>query len=203
MIYSITRELETALKAKGVPLPVVYGPERSGTALTRPRIVVERDRQAGDVVKWSPRVPMRNPRAVDRRMQGVQIRIYAKSDLSGAGVWDHERIADHSVDAILVALRGIIESRKNEIAVQSSRFLNAAELDETLQTWPGVVYEIKLQIDRGVFESIWSLETSAVAAPVAIIGGEHGIGISTSLTASGSGVNSALPSASTEVVPNG
>lgn len=172
MIYEISREVAAELVTRGCPLPVVYGPERvNAGALTRSRIVFERDRQGGDAVKAPPSrvqrtatvnsTPTRAPIVLARAL-GVIVRVWASSTVAGAAVQDHEAEAEAAADQVLVALRKAIAVRHTLWGVTSARYLDAASLAaagirvDGLESWPGVVYELRLTIDRGVFDSVWS-----------------------------------------------
>lgn len=197
MLYTITQELKAALIAKGCPIPVLYGPERSG-GMTGQRIVLERDRANGDQFT-GPRSQQRNPGLVDVRAIGAVLRVYAQSTVAGANVWDHERVADQAIDLITVALRRIVSARKTLWRVGAAKLVSADELDlRGLQSWPGVVYEMRFAIDRGVYDYTWQ----GAALDEATMG-EGGFSIaSPTLTMSGSAGTSVptdLPSATTEI----
>lgn len=170
MLYGIAHRVEAALKARGIPFPVVYGPERTDTTTlgTRTRIVIERDREGGDSVGPARSVHT-NPNMRAVRAVGAVARVFAKSERAGAGVQDHEGVADKLVDRLHVALDSIIRSDQTLWAVSSAKLLNANELEQRgLKTWPGVVYEIKFSVDRGVFDTDWTGE----AAPEAELGAD-------------------------------
>jgi len=198
MLYTITQELKTALAAKGCPVPVVYGPERSG-GLIGQRIVVERDRQSGDQFT-GPRSQQRNPGLVDVRAIGSVLRVYAQSGVAGANVWDHERVADQVIDLVTVALRRIVSARKTLWRIGAAKLLSSDELElRGLKTWPGVVYELRFQIDRGVFDYTWTGD----AKPEATMGGTGGVTVTaptvTITGGAGTAVPTALPAATTEI----
>jgi hypothetical protein len=178
MLYEISKELSSALSVVGCPLRVVYGPEPKTTGLTDSRIVIERDRKAGDQFT-GPRSQQRNPKLIDVRAIGCVLRVYAQSTLAGASVYDHERIADQAIDQIDVAMRTIINTRKTMWRVTSAKLLSADELQlQGLTVWPGVVYEMKFQVDRGVLRTTWAGE----AADEATMGGEGGVSLGSSMT---------------------
>jgi hypothetical protein len=165
VIYEITQELKAALEARGVPVPVEYGPEpKTSTAFSRTRIVVERDRQGGDSIP-DHRSVHRNPRMHGVRAMGAVCRIYASSTVTGASVHDHERLADQLADKVQVALRQIVSTRRTLWRVLSAKLLSAAELGQLeLETWHGVVYELRFQVDRGVLDTSWTDDASVGAA---------------------------------------
>lgn len=155
MIYEVARELETALRDKGVPLPVVYGPEPTRGDSQRERIVVQRTEDDFGPLRsqWT------NPRGKGLAiLQGVTIRIYARSPMGGSRIHDHERRAYHVLDRIIVALDKVVRSRKNNVAITAGGIVPPVDVttDGATQTpWPGVVYELRLTVDRGVFDRTW------------------------------------------------
>jgi len=177
MLHAISLELAPALKARGVPFPVVYGPERLDVmSVGKTRIVLERDRGGGDSV-GAGRARTRNPRLILTRGIGFVLRVFAQSTESGAGVWNHERLADSIVDKVLVCLTGIIEERRTLWRIASSGLVPAIELSQVgLERWPGVVYQITGSIDRGVADTSWS----DAAAPEITLG-EGGVPLSSSV----------------------
>lgn len=200
MLAAITDQLREALELRGVPtlaIPVVYGPESLGqSTLVQSHIVIERDRAAGDV--WNAaHAPMRNPRQIFSRSIGAVCRIFARSSLAGARNQDHERVADMLADQVMIALREIIIARKTLWQVTSSKLLTRDEMAERdLQTWAGVVYEIRFSADRGVLDTDYAGE----AAEEATAGGTHGFGVSTTLdTSDSAGAGHGLPSATTRL----
>jgi hypothetical protein len=155
MLFAIAQELKDALVTKGCPVSVVYGPERKDQALNHPRFVIERDRTAGDK-HTGARSQRANPRQVDTRAIGCVCRMFAKSSIEGAGVWNHERDADQMVDHFTVQMTSIVQMRHTLWRITSAKFMTADELAFAgLETWPGVVYEIKFEIDRGVADVTW------------------------------------------------
>lgn len=190
MLAAITYQLREALEARGVPFPVVYGPQRlAQSVLADPHVVVERDRQQGDTVR-PPTVVMRNPRLDHVRGVGAVVRVFAKSGDLGAKVEDHERVADHVLDQVLVALRAIVAARRTWWRIKSARLLSGAELEaREILGWPGVVYELRCEIDRGVTDANYAGEGRGEKSPT---------DIKTSLDTSGSpGPSTSLPGATT------
>lgn len=178
MLYEISKDVSAALVANNVPLPVVYGPERvdAMASVGRQRIVFERDRELGDGVELNMRARPTNPIMIAVRPIGAVCRVYAQSTIAGAAVHDHERIADQAVDKVVAALRKVVATRRTLWRVSSSKLLSAAELEERgLERWPGVVYELRFSVDRGVTDTTWIGE----ARPEVTIGGEGGVTIAT------------------------
>lgn len=195
MLAAITYQVRDALEARGVPYPVSYGPERTGqTSMADPHIVIERDRDQGDGINPAT-TNRRNPQLVFVRPIGAVFRVYARSTLPSAGPADHERVADKVVDQILVVLREIVAARKTFMRFGSAGLLTAAALEElSLQTWSGVVYQVRFQVDRGVTTANYEGEIAAESE----FGDSPGTSVSTTLDTDDSPeVNLDLPSATT------
>ncbi len=163
MIYAIMRDVETALRAKGCPIPFGYGPERNAPgSLTHARIVFERSAapEAYEIV----RSQRSNPRQRAVLPMAATVRVYAQSTLAGAGVHDHERLADKACDALVCAAYDVISARKAMWITPIRRRTTAAELELIgLQTWPGVAYEMTFTFQRGVADVDWSGEALETA----------------------------------------
>lgn len=156
MIAEITSELRDALRARKHAIPVQYEHERADNAtrlsVSDARIVVDRDRDVGD--RTVPTVSQRwNPQMVAVRRCGVLVRIFARSGKSGARLVDHERACEELVDAVTVALYGIVKERRTQFEISRQGYVPASRLLAIQpETWPGVLYEIALSIDRGVYD---------------------------------------------------
>lgn len=196
MISSFTDDLRSALSDRGVPYPIVYGPERmQQTLLAEPHIVITRDRQQGETFK-PPKTTKQNPPLDHVRAMAVRCLVYGKSRLPGATVADHERVADKVADQIVLAMRAIVNERQTEWVIIGGRMLNDTDLqEEGLEAWPGAVYELRFTIDRGVRNENYAGEY----ADESTIGGAHGISFDLTLSADGTGQENALPSATTEL----
>lgn len=194
MLAAITYELRELLKARGVPYPVGYGPERSTQSVAvDSHIVVERDRERGDEFKPPP-TSRYNPHLDHSRDIGAICRVFARSTLSGAGPEDHERVADTVVDQVAIVLRAIISRRRTFWAVRSAKLMTAAEMAYAGITWPGVVYELRFTVSRGVTDATFQGEIAGEST----FGGAHGTTVSTTLDTSDSPAGSNdLPSATT------
>jgi hypothetical protein len=153
MLYEITKELRTELLYRKCPFPVEYGPGPVSTvAIARTWIHVERDRSANE--SWAPPANvMRNPRAVWRRPINGRIRIYANSTESGARTQDHERLVDQLADLVGCALYKIGKQRKMLAIDISGKMLSREDIDaESLQQWPGAIYEMSVVFSRSVLD---------------------------------------------------
>ena len=189
MLLAISYQLRTALTAAGVPYPVVYGPEQLGqTVMAKPHIVLERDRQSGDALR-PPTTHRRNPRLDHVRAIGATLRVFARSTTAAPGPGDHEREADRIVDQCLVALRGIVSARRTMWELRSAKLLTVEEAEAIgLETWPGVIYEVRFAVDRGVTALGWA-EAAAAAGAAGTnaadeslgFGGAHGPGTETTV----------------------
>jgi hypothetical protein len=157
MLYDVAKLVATSLASRGCPLPVVYGPERfADVGLTNSRIVFERPRKAVDVTK-PPRSSKNNPpRRYERSISGL-IRVFAHSNVDGARVQDHEDMAEQAVDLVLVSLEVAIAKMKTTHKIGSGGFVSAADMDlDELESWPGVVYELPITIQRAVYDRTWA-----------------------------------------------
>jgi hypothetical protein len=194
MIYEISKEIAIELSAKLVPHPVIYGPERAPTSMASPRIVIERDRDGGDTYE-APKARTPNPKMVFVRQVGVVLRVFGKSPVNGAAVYDHERDADLVVDRLMVALHKVVRARSNQYEVKSAGLLSAAAAKQVgLEYWPGAIYEVRLTIDRAVTDVTWTGAAHATAS----MGGAHGVRFGTVLTPGGDAVGaSELPDTTT------
>lgn len=196
MLFEISKEIAALFSAANCPYKIVYGPERSPSTIAQSRVVIEYDRQGSDTTK-APKGRFANPPMVSLRSVACTCRIFAKSSLAGAGIHNHEREANALADLFLVAIHKVVRSRCSEYRITRAKFLSVDELKYTgLETWPGAVYEISFEVDRGVFDTTWTGEKSTEAT----IGGTGGVGIQTSLTVGGTATgNNVMPSVSTEI----
>lgn len=176
MLYEISKEVATELKAQACPIPVVYGPERTassaGVAIASSRIVFERDRRGGD--RDGPgRGRMVNPKMVAVQTIGAVCRIFAQSTDAGARVQDHERVADLAWSLLRVALYKVMSKRKDPFwRITSMRLVSADELKLAgLEVWPGVVYEVLFSVDRAINDTTW---TEAAKPEATVTAAGHG-----------------------------
>lgn len=157
MIAEITGELRDALRARGHAIPVLYEHERASNAtrlsVSEARIVVDRDREAGD--RTVPVMSQRwNPQMVAIRQCGVVVRIFARSGKSGARLVDHERACEALVDAVTVALYGVVKVRRTSFQISRQGYVAGDRLVAIQpEAWPGVLYELALTIDRAVSDT--------------------------------------------------
>lgn len=156
MLHEIGVELGAALVTKGFPLkaiPIVDGPEPTRTTTyARERIVIEHD----DGDSFGPTFSThRNPKVGMTRNVAGKITIYAQSPSPGATQWEHTRRAEHILDLVLVALRGVMSVRKQGIVWKGGRFIRPADLERS-ETQGGAVYELTFAVERGVYAQTWA-----------------------------------------------
>lgn len=163
MIYEFSKDVQGFLAEKKYPVRVVFGPER----ITRERysfghaIVIEHDPDAGDQVS-APPAAVRNPRLVRKRVLGAKATIYARSSLPNAHRGDHERECEKIVDALIAAFyRWGAEGKVGDLPITKAGFIKPPEGPEV---WPGVAYEIRFGLPRGVYDREYVGEQNAGAA---------------------------------------
>jgi hypothetical protein len=157
VLYLVTKHLTTFLAERGCPYRVIYGPTRfEDVALVDSRIVVERPREQSDTIAV-PRTTKLNPaRRAVRGIAGV-VRIFAHSTLPGARVEDHEHIADQLADMVIVALQRAAQAELTSITMSRGGLLSKEDAGVTgAEQWPGVVYEIPIEVLRGVYDRTWA-----------------------------------------------
>ena len=187
MIHEIFVLLRTALAAKGVPFVPTYGPQPVPDTVGATRIEMFRDYSAGDQIN-APRAVHRNPRMVRTRGVSAVIRIFAREPVKGAMRHEHERLADRLADLCMVSLHDIAREQRGPLVVTRAGLVS----DETTDGWAGVVYEIRLAVERGVFDRTYQGAANAEATLTAASG-------VTSVDVDGSGANPELPTATTRV----
>jgi len=185
MIHEVFVLMRSALKAKGVPFEITYGPQQVPDKVGATRLEVLRDYQAGDTLD-APRGVHRNPRMVRRRLMSAVVRIFARATVKGAQRHDHERLADQLADMATVALHDI--AREQRIPLQVQR--GAMVPDETTDGWAGVVYELRFTVERGVFDVTFKGAAATEAALTATSG-------RTDVALDGPGMPDGLPGATT------
>lgn len=163
MLYEFTKDIQTFLGEKGYPVKVRFGPER----ITRDRyrecaIVIEHDPDTGDRVV-APPAARRNPRLVRARVLGCKATVYARSSLPNAHRGDHERECEKYVDALIVAFyRWGAEGRVGDLPITKAGYLAAPP--DGPEVWPGVVYEIRFGLPRGIHDRAYAGEQNAGTA---------------------------------------
>lgn len=178
--------VQKSMRSRGLPFEVVYGPQRVPDTVGNTRVEFSADREAGDGM-LPARSQRANPKQVAVRALGGVCRIFARATMSGAEVHNHEALALKIADMVHTALHEHVRLLPSLWRISKAGFLTDKEKPDG---WLGEVYEFRFQIDRAVAVLTWQDE----AAPE----GEFTTG-STTLTTSGPGTSSALPSASTRI----
>ena len=145
MIYSIGRELEARLRAKGCPFKVVDREAFKKTAWTSGIVVLE---ETGDTYA-PPTSQSINPKRYYDGKIGAKLTIYARSTNAGALEFEHRRLARQVVDIVLVGLRYIRGARRQHIAIGNGSWGDIEDLAGS-ERKGGVVYELAITVDRGV-----------------------------------------------------
>lgn len=160
MIYEISREVETALRARGCPLPVEYDPGRPSMVAipgARGAIVFSRDRDQGDT--WGPLRGVHRGTGtygVASRLMACVVRIHVQSTKAGARPHEHERLADAVADLVAVALADVGKTRRGQLEFTAGKMLSAADLALIgAEGWAGAVYEIRFTAERAVTAKTW------------------------------------------------
>ncbi len=96
-----------------------------------------------------------NPKIRYVRNIGCKLTIYAQSTRTGALEFEHRRIAEQALDAVLVAMDDVAAARKNGWAIKGGKFITPADLDKS-QAQAGAVYELTFTFERGVSERTWA-----------------------------------------------
>jgi hypothetical protein len=165
MIHEIGVELGAKLAARGCPLPVVDGPERTTVAgWGNERIVLEHD-DAGDT--FGPARSQRpNPKHRFTRNIGAKITIYAQETSSGAQAFEHRRRAEHVLDLVLVALEEVFILRRNGCSMKSGKFIEPEDSADS-QSISGAAFELQFSFERAVMVATWtgSIQPEATVGP--------------------------------------
>lgn len=155
MLYGVSRLLEAALKAQGVPFPVVFGPERGNpVTAAHGRIVIEHGGPGADNIR-PPLATHRNPTVHFNRIQGAFLRIFARSNLANAQWHDHTELAEAVLGHVLAELDVIVRGGRNNLSFAAGGFV---QLDDSAgsNTWPGAIYELPFGIDRAIERRTWA-----------------------------------------------
>ena len=186
MIYAIFQAARDAMKAKGCPFEIAYGPARVPIAVGATRVQFGRDPQ-GDSL-GPARGPQLNPRTLATRSMGAIAVVYAHSTLAGATLHDHEDLADLIVDQLQIEIYRAARNAKCPYRATRAGFTDRYA---TPDGWSGAVYELRFAIDRGVRDVTWP---GAAAPEGSFAHGLTAIGI-----ASPEGSSTDLPTATTRI----
>ena len=154
MLYSISRELEAALKAQHVPFPVFFGPPRSDTVVPNNRIVVDVGGPGSDTFT-PPLATHRNPKMHFNASDAATLRIYARAPVANAAYQDHVGLALRVRESVLCELDVIVKVRKNTWQRGPGGFEPPLEDAKGSSTPGGVVYLLTFSIDRGIERRTW------------------------------------------------
>jgi hypothetical protein len=150
VIDQIFVNLRDAFKSKGVPYECVYGPTRVPMKVGASRLQILRDDEAGDQVK-APRGRFQNPRMFAVLGAGMVVRIFAHDTKAGAQRYDHDVLALRLAAQVLPELHKVISAMKTTHQITRAGTVG----DSTSDGWSGVVYEIRFQVDLGMFDTTW------------------------------------------------
>jgi hypothetical protein len=152
MIDHLAEYVRHTLERRKLGVPVSYTERLTPGLGTGNRVIFERPREAGETISFPRGVGSRGQarRVAERGVTG-KVTIYGQSSADGATVGGHERVADAIVDATIAAMvEWAKRARLGQITWLSAGFLPAPEGD-TVEVWPGVKYEIRFRVGRGVF----------------------------------------------------
>lgn len=174
MIHEIGVELQTQLRARGVPFPVVDGPEPTTTATWgRERIVIEYDADSDDEFsrprsQSAPRSHGGTPIRRYSSLEACKATIYAQSAATGANVFEHRRRAKAIRDRVLVSLEAVAADRKNAFDPTRGRFVVPVDLQGAVIPG-GAAYEISFGFERAIEDRAWD-GSSAAEGNIAHVG---------------------------------
>jgi hypothetical protein len=176
MLGRIRAELQTALRSRGVPVVVEYGPVVTSRMGELADIVVLEHDPAGDAV-GAPKAIGGIPRRRFSYTQRFIARVHGKSTAPGSRRQDHETRCNRIVEQVLIGLDDVIRGSGTTWRCTGGRFAPFAAAGEQPQ---GASYELRFEVDAGVFDRVWS----DADPPTAEIGGDGGVNI-TSRTMAG------------------
>lgn len=152
MIYELSQAVEIDLRARKFPIVVEYGPRVvDPESFPDGVIVIERD-DTPDAV--GPAVGAQsNPRKYRTRTLGGKATVYARSNVDGASVGEHEAVCEALVDALLVSLIECVSAAKGgpDVPIAEARYLRRDERPE-VEVWPGRVYLLRFRVLRAVLK---------------------------------------------------
>ncbi len=161
----LCRWVATDLAAQKYPFDVVYAPERFTRANMDPVVLFQRDNGSSEKVE-SPKGQQANGRKSATRRVPVKVKVYARSNLVGAGVADHEALADYLVDALIISLdEWSTAQRGGGIEYGEMAFMTPDELmadEHAPEGYIGLVYLMRFTIGRGVIKRTYKQEIRPV-----------------------------------------
>lgn len=185
-VFGLFSTVRDAVKAKGMPYVMEYGPAPVPAAIGGTRVVFQRERGVGETLK-PPRSNHRNPRMFMTRGLPILVRIHAQSTLVGARMHNHEEVADAIASQVIPEVHKAVRAFGTDWLPTFTGFVENTDVPDG---WQGVTYEIKFTVDDGVFDTAWTGEAATEVSPTTI---------ATNLNATGPAPRTDLPSASTRV----
>lgn len=162
--YQVSKALQAYFKAIGSPVQIFYGPERLDRQdYPAPIVLFRRDSEGSDRLD-PPSGFRRNPRLLNTKMQAVTLEIFARSSSAGARRQDHEALADFIADRVVCGLDVVSNAMRLTVSYSGGRYLRRSERAD-VDTWSGVVYQLRLMLGRGIAHLNWSGQ----ALPEAVI----------------------------------
>lgn len=155
MLYEFARAVQEQVSARHYPARVVFGYEPARRGAYHGHLVVFEHDEAGDTT-GPPLGAKRNPRRVRSRYLGCKAEIYVRSSLPAAQRGDHERECEKIVDALHVAFDAL--GGRGGIEVKGGKYVAGKDSPDGAQTngtpakWPGVCYELRFTLARGVYD---------------------------------------------------
>jgi hypothetical protein len=166
MLYEVSRDVGTALRAKGCPFGVVYRQRLARVVGVLENVVeLAPDEQPGTV--GPPKAVGGNPARRFTWFVPGSAGVHAVAKVAGARAQDHERQADRAVESLLVALDDVLRGGRR--LLWTVRGITPVELEDAAdsETPLGVVREVRFEIQRGVFAVKWDGSGASVSAPLA------------------------------------
>lgn len=189
MLYEFVKDVRGFLAAKKYPVEVRHGPDRVTRENCRGgfAVVFERDTDSGDTLgpAATRNVGPGLPPFLRAVTLGCKATIYARSSLPNAHRGDHERETEKIRDAVLCALyKWGVAGRVGDLPVSKMGYV-AAKPEDGPEVWPGLQYEIRFGLPRGVYDREYVGEQNAGAGGPT--GAATGVGNTTIATAPGVG----------------
>lgn len=157
MIHELATELRAELRALGVPVAVIDGPEPTTTTTWgRERIVVAFNEDGSDSFV-QPRALRTNARHRYTAREACKVTIYAQSPAASATSFEHRARAKRLRDHVLVAFDVVAAKRRNRWSPDSGRFIAPEDLDKSGQP-KGAVYELLFTFEQAVPVLTWKGE---------------------------------------------
>lgn len=157
--------------ARKFPTSFIYGPPRFAIDTVQDHwLIVERDRDGTADLLKPANGTQQNPRRLCNRELAAKATIYARSNVDGARLNEHEAECEQLVDAFVTAFsvwgaEHIARLGGVSPAIQEMRYLKAAEFHPEAETWPGVVYVIRFRISRAVCIVDYESQAQATGVP--------------------------------------